>query len=100
MELLRTEKPNLVNRSITKPGYVQHSEAKHIAKKAGIDQKILNRSEAILESLSKGIPIRMNSFFEKVDFPKLVQISEEFLNLDLNEENVEEMFKKVTGILE
>ena len=42
----------------------------------------------------------MSSFFEKVDFPKLIQISEEFLNLDLNEENVEEMFKKVTEILE
>ena len=42
----------------------------------------------------------MNSFFEKVDFPKLIQICEEFLNLDLNEENVQEMFKKVTEILE
>ena len=81
-----------------KPGSVQHSEANHIAKQAGMDTKILERSEAILESFSKGIPIRMNSL-KKVDVENLTKASEEFLNLELDPDNLNEMFGKMVELM-
>ena len=58
-----------------KEGYVQHSEANHIARRAGLDTAILERSKSILESFSHGVPIPMKTRNEVEDLPKLGMVS-------------------------
>ena len=82
-----------------KPGTTTHSEANQVAKKAGIDPKILQRSHHILDVLSNGQPLKMPEE-DQIGFSQMQSTIDEFLNTELNEENLAEMLNKITNLME
>ncbi len=75
-----------------RPGIGVNSQANHVARKAGLDEGIIDRSRVVLECVAKGESLPM--VFDQVkaedgrelDFDKLNEIAEDFLNIDLDEE--------------
>ena len=82
-----------------KAGTTTHSEANQVAKKAGIDPKILQRSHHILDVLSNGRPLKMPEE-DQIGFAQMQSTIDEFLNTELNEENLAEMLNKITNLME
>ena len=75
-----------------------HSEASQIAKNAGMSNQILQRSQTILDSFSQGVPIRLNTCMQ-VEMDKLIDYCDEFLNADINEDNLDEVLGKAVELM-
>ena len=67
--------------------------------KAGIDPKILQRSHHILDVLSNGQPLKMPEE-DQIGFSQMQSTIDEFLNTELDEENLAEMLNKITNLME
>ena len=81
-----------------KAGSVVHSEASQIAKNAGMSNQILQRSQTILDSFSQGVSIRLNTCMQ-VEMDKLIDYCDEFLNADINEDNLDEVLGKAVELM-
>ena len=81
------------------PGAVAHSEANSVAKKAGIDEKILERSSDILKCIAQGGNLTMN-LRVTCDFQALVNVIDSFQQSELNESNLQQIFHNINQILQ
>ena len=80
------------------PGAVAHSEANSVAKKAGIDEKILERSSDILKCIAQGGNLTMNLRNLSCDFQTLTKVIDAFQLTELNEENLPQIFSVIDNI--
>ena len=80
-------------------GSVAFSEANTVAQKAGIDKKILDRADAILKSLSEGSDLSLNRNDMKCNIQDLTRIIDEFMEMKLDEENLETILEKISSVV-
>ena len=80
-------------------GSVAHSEANSVAKKAGIDEKLLERSNEILKCIAQGGELTTNLHLT-CDLQALMNIIEAFQHLDLNGQNLQQIFNGINQIFD
>lgn len=83
------------------PGVGTFSEANSVARKAGISEEILKRSDEILQCIGESSQLTMNMGLG-VDFEVVQIFCDDFLNIDLKNEGenkVHEILSKVTNIV-
>ncbi len=81
------------------PGTVTYSEANNVAKKAGIDEKILSRSSDILATMAEGKNLSADINISEENFAKLVGVIDNFQAAELTEENLSEIFRDIHEII-
>lgn len=84
-------------------GTLNHSEAGFVAKKAGIEDKILLRSQEILSCIATGGNLSLESkhpALEGKNFETLTQVLDDFQRLQLDEENLSQIFETLENLLQ
>ena len=81
------------------PGTVAHSEANSVARKAGIDDKILERSSAILKCIGdQGTGNLTMNLRLTCDLQALTKVIDAFQITELNEQNLPQIFSVIDNI--
>lgn len=85
------------------PGTLNHSEAGFVAKKAGIEENILLRSQEILSCIANGGNLSLDAnhpvFKNGEDFQALTKVLDDFQKMNLDEENLLKIFESVENLL-
>lgn len=73
------------------------SQAKFVARKAGIEDDIIQRSEQVLQCITQGLPLNMAENSLAVPLKELEPVCDDFLNIDLEEDkdNVDTLLDSV-----
>ncbi|XP_066929961.1 mutS protein homolog 5-like isoform X1 [Clytia hemisphaerica] len=93
LDVMHGEDEELVFLYSLKEGYVEYSYAAHVARSVGIQADIVQRAKEITDCILKEQPIaKKNHPYKQREEEELIKIADEFLTMDLSDENVIGLF--------